>query len=101
MTVESIDTLEFGRMVPESPPHQPSPALPNYPCRPRAKIGAQTSNKATPWSLGTPHKYQEERNHITKQLLPLAEPRPVGAVARVYVIARLRDRLFIKPVRLV
>ena len=56
---------------------------------------------STARSPRTPHKYEEERNHITKQLLPLAQPRPVGAVARVHVVARLRDRLFIKPVRLV
>ena len=48
-----------------------------------------------------PPQVPRREKHITKQLLPLAQPRPVGAVARVHVIARLRDRFLIKPVRLV
>ena len=47
-----------------------------------------------------PQVPRREKSHY-KTKLPLAQPRPVGAVARVHVIARLRDRFFIKPVRLV
>ena len=90
-------------MVPETP-QQPSPALaspPQAPLPTPLKIWRSELREGHRAEPEDPHKYKEERNHITKQLLPLAQPRPVGAVARVHVIARLRDRFLIKPVRLV
>ncbi len=85
---------------PSSPRRRPPSTPEDHKQISRPAVRAKPPRGARGVGEAPPQVRRREKSHY-KTKLPLAQPRPVGAVARVHVIARLRDRFFVQPVRLV